>query len=297
MRIPSTISTTTVGRTILGCHRESSAPSVVQRRRGRATEPPPASARPRAGSRARRASASVIDLAPSHGRRAADALTIGEACEIEIDRAPPCSRRPPHRAERARGAPPRVAPEARTRRAPRASHADAGRPGSRGCRIGESPSRSASDSPPSAGRGRRARLSCRRAAPPCPRDRPDPPREAGPPRWSITWTAVVGSFTAGDSARIAMSTMIRTANAGSCSIVRSTPSATIARNCVSAAGSAAPAVDLDQRRACRDEVADRMAKDDEALVRVRPLPEPVHVDRLDRSAALILTTSTGSPGG
>ena len=46
------------------------------------------------------------------------------------------------------------------------------------------------------------------------------------------------------------------------------------------------AVDLDERRACRDEVADRMAKDDEALVRVRPAPEPVHVDRLDRSASL-----------
>ena len=36
-------------------------------------------------------------------------------------------------------------------------------------------------------------------------------------------TAVVGSLTAGESALIAMSTMIRTANAGSCSIVRSTP--------------------------------------------------------------------------
>ena len=54
----------------------------------------------------------------------------------------------------------------------------------------------------------------------------------------------------------------------------------------SAAGSAARPVDLDERRACRDEVADRMAKDDEALVRVRPAPEPVHVDRLDRAAAL-----------
>ena len=38
---------------------------------------------------------------------------------------------------------------------------------------------------------------------------------------------VVGSLTAGDSARIAMSTMIRTAKAGSCSIVRSCPSATM----------------------------------------------------------------------
>jgi hypothetical protein len=37
---------------------------------------------------------------------------------------------------------------------------------------------------------------------------------------SIDWTAVVGSLTAGDSPRIAMSTSIRSANAGSWSIVR-----------------------------------------------------------------------------
>ena len=43
---------------------------------------------------------------------------------------------------------------------------------------------------------------------------------------SRTWTAVVGSLTAGESARRAMSTIARIANAGSCVIVRS--SATIA---------------------------------------------------------------------
>ena len=43
------------------------------------------------------------------------------------------------------------------------------------------------------------------------------------PRWLSTCTAVVGSLIAGESALIAMSTMIRTAKAGSCSIVRSTP--------------------------------------------------------------------------
>ena len=61
-----------------------------------------------------------------------------------------------------------------------------------------------------------------------------PTRRRRSSRWSSTCTAVVGSFTAGDSARIAMSTMIRTANAGSCSIVRSTPRATIDRSLSSA---------------------------------------------------------------
>ena len=43
--------------------------------------------------------------------------------------------------------------------------------------------------------------------------------------WSMASTAVVGSLIAGDSALAAMSTMIRNANAGSCSIVRSGPMA------------------------------------------------------------------------
>ena len=46
-------------------------------------------------------------------------------------------------------------------------------------------------------------------------------------RWSITCTAVVGSLTAGESARIATSTRIRRAKAGSWSIVRSIPSASL----------------------------------------------------------------------
>jgi energy-coupling factor transporter ATP-binding protein EcfA2 len=47
------------------------------------------------------------------------------------------------------------------------------------------------------------------------------------PMWSRTWTAVVGSFTAGESALFAMSTIMRRANAGSWSNVRSSPSAII----------------------------------------------------------------------
>ena len=43
----------------------------------------------------------------------------------------------------------------------------------------------------------------------------------------MTCVAVVGSLTAGDSARIATSTSTRSANAGSWSIVRSEPSATM----------------------------------------------------------------------
>ena len=42
-------------------------------------------------------------------------------------------------------------------------------------------------------------------------------------RWSSAWTAVVGSSMAGDRALSATSTTILTANAGSCSIVRSSP--------------------------------------------------------------------------
>ena len=57
------------------------------------------------------------------------------------------------------------------------------------------------------------------------------------PRWSRTCTAVVGSLTAGDSALIAMSTITRIANAGSCSIVRSTPSTIIDRRRSAAAPS------------------------------------------------------------
>ena len=56
------------------------------------------------------------------------------------------------------------------------------------------------------------------------------------PRWLRTCTAVVGSLTAGESALIAMSTITRIANAGSCSIVRSTPSTIIDRRRLSADG-------------------------------------------------------------
>ena len=45
-------------------------------------------------------------------------------------------------------------------------------------------------------------------------------------RTSMPWTAVVGSLTAGESARIAVSTMMRMAKAGSCSTVRSSPIST-----------------------------------------------------------------------
>jgi hypothetical protein len=49
---------------------------------------------------------------------------------------------------------------------------------------------------------------------------------------------VVGSLTAGESALSAMSTMIRIANAGSCSIVRSIPSAImVSRRAASSSGS------------------------------------------------------------
>jgi hypothetical protein len=61
-------------------------------------------------------------------------------------------------------------------------------------------------------------------------------------RWLSTCTAVVGSLMAGDSAMSAMSTMILMANAGSCSIVRSSLSTIILRNlrCAQLLGAAPP---------------------------------------------------------
>ena len=50
--------------------------------------------------------------------------------------------------------------------------------------------------------------------------------------WSSASTAVVGSLIAGDSAFSAMSTMMRNANIGSCSSVRSGPKATVERGAV-----------------------------------------------------------------
>ena len=53
---------------------------------------------------------------------------------------------------------------------------------------------------------------------------------------SSACTAVVGSFTAGDRARIAVSTMIRMAKAGSCWIVRSSAMSTAPRSVSSSSG-------------------------------------------------------------
>ena len=66
------------------------------------------------------------------------------------------------------------------------------------------------------------------------------------PRWSSTWTAVVGSLTAGESARFAMSTMTLIPKAGSWSIVRSLPRAIMLRSRRSTSGNGlALAVDLE----------------------------------------------------
>ena len=106
-------------------------------------------------------------------------------------------------------------------------------------------------------------------------------------RWSSTCVAVVGSLTAGESARIATSTRIRSANAGSWSIVRSTPSATMR-----------PQAALEHRRRrhlavhlrraptpLETKTPDRVRQDEHAVVLPRPVDEAALVDRLDRARA------------
>ena len=90
MRIPRTISTTTVGRISLRCHRDSTAPSVDAQEH----EDDRAALLPRQLGGEREVEHVVErerhDLARVRaGRGAADALTVGDSCEIEIRRAPP----------------------------------------------------------------------------------------------------------------------------------------------------------------------------------------------------------------
>ena len=170
------------------------------------------------------------------GRRAADALAVrpGRRGRDRPSRPTSPRRRRPGAASSRSTASRR---SGRTdSRAPRASPAAVARPGSTCRRTRGSRSRSASGSPPSGARGSRARCPSRRAGAPRSERSVCPTSRSRSSRWSSTCTAVVGSLTAGDSARIAMSTMIRTANAGSCSIVRSTPSATSERSRSSASG-------------------------------------------------------------
>ena len=82
-------------------------------------------------------------------------------------------------------------------------------------------------------------------------------------------TAVVGSLIAGDSALRAMSTRMRNANIGSCSIVRSAPNATVARRCAVVDRRRA-AVNDEQRFVGGDEVADLRHELDHAVVAAAP---------------------------
>ena len=84
---------------------------------------------------------------------------------------------------------------------------------------------------------------------------------------------------------MAMSTMIRIANAGSCSIVRSTPRAIIPRSSPLGVRARVVAVDLDERSALRHEVADGVSEHEPTPVRVRVADEAPTVDRLDRAGA------------
>ena len=160
-------------------------------------------------------------------------------------------------------------------RAARAARASGASPASRSRRTRGSRSARARAGPPSAA-SRRAR-----AGVPSPsRSSPRPRRSLSPissSRSSIapsTWTAVVGSLTAGDSARIAMSTRIRSANAGSCSIVRSSPIANIPRR-RSAGGGARRRRPAATHAAVRDDVADGVREHQQAVVADRGREQPV----------------------
>ena len=95
-----------------------------------------------------------------------------------------------------------------------------------------------------------------------------------------------GSLTAGESARIATSTRTRSANAGSCSIVRSIPNASLsARRRSAILGKGTVGVRLEHDRARGDEIADAVPQHDHGVVAGRPREQALVVDRLDRAGA------------
>ena len=115
------------------------------------------------------------------------------------------------------------------------------------------------------------------------------------PRWFSTCTAVVGSLTAGDSACRRLSAMIRIANAGSCSMVRSSPSDHPSeppfprpRRVV--------VVHLDERRALRTK-SPTVCRVRAASVRTRVADEPSTVECLIAPAAVLRTMRAGSSVG
>ena len=80
------------------------------------------------------------------------------------------------------------------------------------------------------------------------------------PRWLSTCTAVVGSLTAGESALLAMSTMIRIANAGILLDRALDAEGDHPSHPPLGARARVVAVDLDERGALRHEVADAVAE-------------------------------------
>ena len=99
--------------------------------------------------------------------------------------------------------------------------------------------------------------------------------------WSRACTAVVGSFTAGESALIAMSTTRRMAYFGSCSKVRSAPSRTAARSFASLI--ARPPRTQQDRRAFDQGVAHRGPHFDQRAGRRREVEQRRDVERLQRA--------------
>ena len=180
--------------------------------------------------------------------------------------------------ERTRGAP--------TTRARAARRGVAASPGSTSSRRSGSRSRRGRGSPRTGGRASRVGACPRRRGTPSARRGPAvrPIRPSVSSRWSITCTAVVGSLTAGESARIATSTRMRSAKAGSWSIVRSIPSASLPASRRSAIlGKGAVAVHLEQHGIRGDEVADAVPHHDHRVVVGRPREQALVIDRLERT--------------
>ena len=128
MRIPRTISTTTVGSTTRRCQREKIAPSAEARKTSMSER---ASSRVRSAARGMSTRWSNRRTQPASPR--ADGPPIPCRSESPRDRDRPfrpTSRRQPHRVARAPGARPPAARGARPPRAPRASRGAVARPGS-----------------------------------------------------------------------------------------------------------------------------------------------------------------------
>ena len=109
-----------------------------------------------------------------------------------------------------------------------------------------------------------------------------------------TRVAVVGAFTAGDSAIRAMSTMIRMAKQDPAGSFADRPARSSAQRPFGRSEVAAASVHGHQGLPGRDEIPDGVGEHEVGLVFARPADETVQVDRLDHASVLARTTWVGS---